>query len=153
MENLQKQVTGQRHFGNDSTILFLVRACRYNEVIHAELSRGRKSVLVTFGDTSVPQSRKTYRCLERLLASVLLRELGDLVAEDKGSILVSGASASATKFTETSRVAEITRTTPLSAKENANAAAYRNLRVLMADDNLVNQVGGLWSASPLCFCV
>ena len=151
MEDLLTHWRGGQYDGeNDSTAILLVRNGCCNEIIYNALSQDRKTVLVTFGDMSISpiNSRKTYHCLERVLPSVLMKELGDLAAE-AGTVGASFLSTKMIAHAEASPQAEL----PLklgqntvevvhakNSAEEVNANDYHRLRVLVAEDNLVNQV-------------
>jgi len=124
MENLRASMLLDRRSVGNKTVVFLVRSDLYDEAAHLSLSQGTSSVLVIFGDSSKStKRRKTYRSLRQMLPSVLMKDLGDLAAE----VTPQAHNASA-----------IPHQAPV--VQGNKIAPYHDLRVLIAEDNLVNQV-------------
>jgi two-component system, sensor histidine kinase and response regulator len=118
------EIASQDALTGSKSSLCLVHEQVYNK--NSFVSLGNRAVLLTYGPTySVKESRFHFRSLTEILPSVLLSQLADSLEQIQASS------------------AEVTAEAPLPEKSapttSSTSCMTRDLRFLIAEDNLVNQ--------------
>ncbi|CAB9503407.1 Peroxide stress-activated histidine kinase mak2 [Seminavis robusta] len=104
--------------------VFLVQEDRYDEDVFRRWSKFAKTVLLTFGHKfGVKGSDGHYRSLTQLLPCVLIKDIGDHV----------------TRASQTQNPARTAGTSTKSTSDEEKEPSYKNYKILVAEDNLVNQ--------------
>ncbi|CAB9524593.1 Hybrid signal transduction histidine kinase J [Seminavis robusta] len=104
--------------------VFLIQEDRYDEDECRRWSKFAKTVLLTFGHAfGVKGSDGHYRSLTQLLPSVLIKDIGDHV----------------TRASQTQNPARTAGTSTKSTSDEEKEPSYKNYKILVAEDNLVNQ--------------
>lgn len=111
-------------FGTDSVIVCLVQEDLYDDASYANLSKKVKSILLSFGpDGNIGRSKLHYQSLTEVFPSVLMQQLIDLCD--------AKAPTKASLMRRPSR--------RLSTISSLSLSSYEELKVLVAEDNKVNQ--------------
>ena len=120
---------------NSRQYVCLVYEDLYDKESYGKLLSGVKSILLTFGPKySVPETRGHYRSLVQVLPSVLMTSISETLIE-----VFAPSPGSKAKVKRPSRGGGLVRAISHSSANSTNSIPYNEFRVLVAEDNIINQ--------------